>query len=88
MPSELASKMIDAAMEKNAVEFKNNLDASMSERIASQLSDKKLEISNDMFKEEHEYSKDAQMGIVNRKKKEAALDQNEITKKGSSPAKG
>lgn len=88
MPDETVSKMINAAIEKNAVDFKTSLDTSMSERIAAELRDKKLEISNDMFKEDYEYSKDAQMGTVNKKKKEAALDQNVIAKKGSSPAKG
>jgi len=88
MPDELNKKMVDAVVEKNPVEFKSSFDASVNERIASELRDRKMEISNSIFKEDHEYGKDTQIGILNRKKKEAAIDQNDIAKKGSSPAKG
>jgi len=80
MPDELVRNMVDATIEKNAINFKDSLDSSMSERIAAALKDKKIEISNSMFKED---SKDTQIGILNKKKKEAALDQNVITMKGS-----
>lgn len=88
MPDETTMNMVNAAAEKNAVDFKSALEASMNERIASELRDKKLEITNSMFKEEFEYSKKTQVGIVNKKKKEASLDSNDLAKKGSSPAKG
>lgn len=84
MPDELVRNMVDAASEKNAVNFKDFLDSSMSERIASALKDKKMEISNSMFKED---SKETQIGILNKKKKESALDQNDIAMKGTSQGK-
>lgn len=86
MPDDSARKMVDAAIEKNAVDFKSSMEDSMNERIATQLRDRKMEIANNMFSEED--AKDAQLKIVDRKKKEAAIDQNDIAKKGSSPAKG
>lgn len=86
MPDDSARKMVDAAIEKNAVEFKSSMEDSMNERIATQLRDRKMEIANNMFSEED--AKDMQLKIVDRKKKEAAMDQNDIAKKGSSPAKG
>ena len=76
--------MINAASEKNAVDFKSSLEDSMNERIATQLRDRKMEIANKMFEED---SKEAQMAIVSKKKKEAAMDQNDIAMKGTSPAK-
>ena len=84
MPDELVGKMINAASEKNAVDFKSSLEDSMNERIATQLRDRKMEIANKMFEED---SKEAQMAIVSKKKKEAAIDQNDIAMKGTSPAK-
>jgi hypothetical protein len=84
MPDELVGKMINAASEKNAVDFKSSLEDSMNERIATQLRDRKMEIANKMFEED---SKEAQMAIVSKKKKEAAMDQNDIAMKGTSPAK-
>jgi hypothetical protein len=84
MPDELVGKMINAASEKNAVDFKSSLEDSMNERIATQLRDRKMEIANKMFEED---SKEAQMVIVSKKKKEAAMDQNDIAMKGTSPAK-
>lgn len=86
MPSESSINMVNAAAEKNAVDFKQHLEASMNERIASELRDKKTEIANSMFKEAN--SKDSQLVNVMRKKKEAADDQNDIAMKGTSPAKG
>lgn len=86
MPDDSARKMVDAAIEKNAVDFKSSMEDSMNERIATQLRDRKMEIANNMFSEED--AKDAQLKIVDRKKKEAAIDQNDIAKKGSSPVKG
>lgn len=84
MPDELVGKMVNAALEKNAVDFKSSLEDSMNERIATQLRDKKMDIANKMFEED---SKEAQMAIVSKKKKEAAMDQNDIAMKGTSPAK-
>ena len=84
MPDELVGKMINAASEKNAVDFKSSLEDSINERIATQLRDRKMEIANKMFEED---SKEAQMAIVSKKKKEAAMDQNDIAMKGTSPAK-
>ena len=84
MPDELVGKMINAASEKNAVDFKSSLEDSMNERIATQLRDRKMEIANKMFEED---SKEAQIAIVSKKKKEAAMDQNDIAMKGTSPAK-
>ena len=84
MPDELVGKMINAASEKNAVDFKSSLEDSMNERIATQLRDRKMEIANKMFEED---SKEAQMAIVSKKKKEAAMDKNDIAMKGTSPAK-
>ena len=84
MPDELVGKMINAASEKNAVDSKSSLEDSMNERIATQLRDRKMEIANKMFEED---SKEAQMAIVSKKKKEAAMDQNDIAMKGTSPAK-
>ena len=84
MPDELVGKMINAASEKNAVDFKSSLEDSMNERIATQLRDRKMEIANKMFEED---SKEAQMAIVSKKKKEAAMDQNDIAMKGTPPAK-
>ena len=86
MPDDSARKMVDAAIEKNAVEFKSSMEDSMNERIATQLRDRKMEIANNMFSEED--AKDMQLKNVGRKKKESAMDQNDIAKKGSSPAKG
>lgn len=86
MPDDSVRKIVDAAIEKNAVEFKSSMEDSMNERIATQLRDRKMEIANDMFKEEN--AKDMQSKIVHNKKKEAAMDQNVIAKKGSSPVKG
>ena len=86
MPDDSARKMVGAAIEKNAVDFKSSMEDSMNERIATQLRDRKMEIANNMFSEED--AKDMQLKIVDRKKKEAAMDQNDIAKKGSSPAKG
>jgi hypothetical protein len=43
MPDELVGKMINAASEKNAVDFKSSLEDSMNERIATQLRDRKME---------------------------------------------
>ena len=86
MPDDSARKMVDAAIEKNAVEFKSSMEDSMNERIATQLRDRKMEIANNMFSEED--AKDIQVKIVDKKKKEAAMDQNVIAKKGSSPVKG
>lgn len=86
MPDDSARKMVDAAIEKNAVEFKSSMEDSMNERIATQLRDRKMEIANNMFNEED--AKDMQMKNIDRKKKEAAMDQNVIAKKGSSPVKG
>jgi predicted metal-dependent peptidase len=86
MPDDSARKMVDAAIEKNAVEFKSSMEDSMNERIATQLRDRKMEIANNMFSEED--AKDMQVKIVDKKKKEAAMDQNVIAKKGSSPVKG
>lgn len=77
--------MVNAALEKNAVDFKSHLEASMNERIASELRDKKTEMSNSMFKEES--SKDMQFGNINKKKKQGAEDQNDLAMKGTSPAK-
>ena len=84
MPDELVGKMINAASEKNAVDFKSSLEDSMNERIATQLRDRKMEIANKMFEED---SKEAQMAIVSKKKKEGAMDQKDIAMKGTSPAK-
>ena len=86
MPDDSVRKIVDAAIEKNAVEFKSSMEDSMNERIATQLRDRKMEIANDMFNEED--AKDMQMKNIDRKKKEAAMDQNVIAKKGSSPVKG
>ena len=86
MPDDSARKMVDAAVEKNAVDFKSSMEDSMNERIATQLRDRKMEIANNMFSEED--AKDMQVKIVDKKKKEAAMDQNVIAKKGSSPVKG
>jgi len=80
MPDELTAKMIDASVEKNAVQFKELMDASMNERIASQLRDTKMEISNKIF----ENSKEFQMKLNSKKKKEAAMDKNDLAMKGSS----
>lgn len=85
MPSDSSINMVNAAAEKNAVDFKSHLEASMNERIASELRDKKAEISSSMFKEDT--SKDMQVGNVNKKKKEAAEDQNDMALRGSTPAK-
>lgn len=86
MPDDSVRKMVNATIGKNAVEFKSSMEASMNERIATQLRDKKIEIAKNMFGEED--AKDMQMKNVERKKKEAAMDQNDIAKKGSSPVKG
>lgn len=84
MPDESTMKMIDAALERNAVSFKSSLEDTMNERIATELRDKKMELASKMFEED---SKEAQMSIVSKKKKEAAMDQNDIAMKGTSPAK-
>lgn len=84
MPDETTIKMIDAADQRNAVQFRELLDSAMNERIASQLRDKKMEISNKMFEQD---SKKVQMDIISKKKKEASLDHNDIAMKGTSPAK-
>ena len=86
MPSDSSINMVNAALDKNAVDFKSHLEASMNERIASELRDKKTEIASSMFKEAN--SKDSQQVNLMRKKKESAEDQNDIAMKGSSPAKG
>jgi len=85
MPSDSSTNMVNAAAEKNAVDFKSHLEASMNERIASELRDKKAEISSSMFKEDA--SKDTQVGNINKKKKQGAEDQNDLAMKGTSPAK-
>ncbi len=84
MPDESTMRMVDAALERNAVAFKSSLEDSMNERIATELRDKKMELASKMFEEN---SKEAQMSIVSKKKKEAAMDQNDIAMKGTSPAK-
>jgi hypothetical protein len=86
MPDESTMKMIDAALERNAVSFKSSLEDSMNEKIATELRDKKMEMASKMFGEEN--SLEMQVKNVDRKKKEAAMDQNDIAKKGSSPVKG
>ena len=67
MPDDSARKMVDAAVEKNAVDFKSSMEDSMNERIATQLRDRKMEIANKMFNEED--AKDMQLKNVGRKKK-------------------
>lgn len=84
MPDETTVKMVDAADQKNAVQFRELLDSAMNERIASHLRDKKMEISNKMFEQE---SKEVQFDIISKKKKEASIDRNDINMKGTSPAK-
>lgn len=81
MPSDFARKMVDASFVKNAVEFKSNFESSVNEKIASELRDKKLEMSNSMFKEDS--SKDMQIANFSKKKKESAEDQNDIAMKGT-----
>ena len=81
MPSDFARKMVDASFVKNAVEFKSSFESSVNEKIAAELRDKKLAMSNSMFKEDS--SKDMQMANVNKKKKESTEDQNDIAMKGA-----
>lgn len=81
MPSDFARKMVDASFVKNAVEFKSTFESSVNEKIASELRDKKLEMSNSMFKEDS--SKDMQIANFSKKKKESAEDQNDIAMKGT-----
>lgn len=80
---------MDAVQEKDGVEFKQAIDSAMSEKIASALRDRKTEISNALFSEESpNFKREAQVDILNKKRKEAAADQNVNAMKGTAPVKG